>query len=195
MCLNVHKGIFMSDELSDNQPLPVLPLDYFQPSRDSWRPMVRAMIWLSLLFEGYDLVSYAVEVACYFWQTTLPNFSAYGIRGIPIAVHVPMQFASLIILIGSVDSLKLIDSGRRWIVGGSLMMLVVVPVTEIWNAFYYTVINEHWRYGVPYVVMYLLRYLLAGVGGCIWPAFVWKFFRRSEVLAVFHQRHLPQAEA
>jgi hypothetical protein len=175
----------MSAQSTNDAPTPVLPLDESGPS---WGTAVRVVSLLCVLLQGYSLLSYAVEVGCCFWQSMGSVLSPRGITALPIEVRIPMECAGLIIFVGALDSLKLIEGGRRWIVTGAMMMLITVPLTEIWNAIYFTFINQHWVYGTPYVVMYFVRYLMAGVGGCIWPAVIWVFFRRSEVREVFNRR-------
>src|ERR1019366_2084173 len=141
----------MSDELSKDSPAPVLPLGYFEPGRDPWRPMLRGATWFTLLLNGYHLISYLVPLACYFWeQATFAKSLPHRIEGMPRVIAIPFAFAALIIFIGSVDMLKLIESGRRWVVGGSLTMMVIIPARDIFDAFYSHFTRHHWRYGQPY---------------------------------------------
>jgi hypothetical protein len=122
----------MNDESSEKEvksPTPVLPLEYFQSSHDSWRPMVRAVSWLVVFFAGYHMFDYAIEVVCYFWQSTQAS-------GANIAIRIPLAFSILITAVGSVELMQLVDNGRRWVVAGSLMMLITWPITMLVAGFY-----------------------------------------------------------
>ena len=183
----------MSDESADNAPLPALPLDYFQPSRDSWPPMVRAVSWLVVFFAGYHITDYAIDLICYFWQSTQARTVPRGIDGVNIAIRIPLAFSILITAVGSIELMRLVDNARRWVVAGSLMMLITWPITVLVAGVYSYVQYRYWRYGPPFLAMEVSERLLSAAGVCIVPLFLWKFFRRSEVVQVFNQRHLPRA--
>ena len=167
------------------EPLPVVPLDYSAEHRKPWLPMVQMVLWLVMAFQVYQLLAYVIDVACYFARTTNPLFRTPPTTGLPLLTDVPNFFAHLIILLGAHDAMRMLDVGRRWIISGALIQLVVMLPMELIVAVHFHVINHHRLYGPTYSIVVFASYMIGGVGAMIFPYFMWKFFRRYEVRELF----------
>jgi hypothetical protein len=56
---------------------------------------------------------------------------------------------------------------------------------DVGEGIYYHIHNHHWFYGQTYSVFMFLSYIASGVGNLIFPVFLLRFFRRSEVRELF----------
>jgi hypothetical protein len=174
----------MGDEATD-EPLPTIPLEYFQHTGQCWSMAVMWIVRLTLVLLGCEWLAYLAHVGFYFWQELGPHYRYRGFDGWPLVMRLPLHLAQLITLIGVFDALKLQEVGRRWIVAGALLMLCAGLPTEIVQAIYYHYARHHWLYGPQYVIGSFVDYTIEGAGLSIFPIFLLMFFRRSEVRAVF----------
>jgi hypothetical protein len=176
----------VDEQPSDDVPTPAVPLDYFEQHREPWVPVVRMVTRLVIWLQVYILLYYLAEVSGYFAHLLTPGFRAPAATGLPLVVAFPEFLGHLAILLGAMDARKMREEGRRWITGGSMfLMLLALPsymAVGLYQAGSYR--YSHY-YGPVYTIVFLCKRILAAAGSMIVPFFIWKFFKRPEVRALF----------
>jgi hypothetical protein len=176
------------DEQTDTQPMPAVPLNYFEQHREPWMPMVQMVTRLMIALQTYALVQYFMWVGCFCWQELGPHYRYQSILGVPLVLDIPICILHLVGFLGALDARKLLEDGRRWLVASATMTLIVLPPTEIATGIFYHFAHHHYLSGPSYSVGMFTGYLLSAIGGCIFLLFIRRFYRKTEVRALFQSR-------
>jgi hypothetical protein len=168
----------------------VLPLDYFDQYRSSWQPAVRWVAWLLIATRSIQMLAYGVSIACYAWEqmVTVSSLQPKVLRGAPLLMGIPNLIATLIVFFGAIAALRFREAGRRWVVSGLLLSAICYLPMSICVATYYHFAYSQWRYGSPYETNAFVSMTIVGIAGSVFELFLWSFFRKPEVRAVFRHR-------
>ena len=175
----------MSDEAASRDSSYELPRNPFEQPDKPRLPMVQMVTKFVVLYQLYLVVHYFIKLGFFTWQELGPQFLHKPVGGFPLALESLDVMARVIILKGALDALVFLETGRRLMVAGTMIILIVFPSTEIIEGYYYQNTRHLLSYGPCYALYDFSLHLMSAVGGCILSLFIWRYYRHAEVKALF----------
>jgi hypothetical protein len=178
----------MPSAAEGTEPQPVVPLHYFERSREPLKWVVR-LVALMAIVDGALVVSvFLLESGFLLWQSFIPTVAArISLQGWQwLGFGVPGAASGMVFVVGGGWSLRLRPIGRRTIMIGALLMIIVTIASSVVSA-----VLLHSRVsGLPpgYFIYQTLNNATYTARHCVLPAVVWYFFRRPEVFEVFQSK-------
>ncbi len=165
--------------------MPVVPLDYFDPARGTWRPVVRWAAWLVTLRAALDLLVYLFDVGCFAYQESgSSRFRVNLVLGWPLVFDVPAAAISVFMVFGAISLLRDRPLAHRRVVRLLAIQCVVGPVTMTATGVYRNGYYSYIATSLAFQAYYASLYIGSGVYSALIPAALAVLLARPEAKAI-----------
>ncbi len=170
----------MSYDQPIDDPLPTVPLEYFQQSNGSWILVSRWATWVAFAYAAIAIAGDLPAVIYYF----LPNFGTRRITVVTmqtLVLMLPRMVSAVLLLCSSLMLLKNVRAGRPLLIGACAALIASWLIYFIVSLFQYLIASNYRQFGPAFPIYQCVYQFFGLLRSSFFPVVLILLFCKREV--------------